>query len=79
MGLAATEAATGNIERALIIAAAAQEMSARAGVVVEHPMAPGVAERIAALRASVPTDDLAVLAASASAMTPAAVIAMISA
>ena len=42
IGLAATEAAAGNAERALLIAAAAQVMSERAGVVVEHPMAPGV-------------------------------------
>jgi predicted ATPase/tRNA A-37 threonylcarbamoyl transferase component Bud32 len=79
IGLAATEAAAGNVGHALTIAAAAQEMSARAGVVVEHPMAPGVSERIAALRASVPQEDLATLSASASVLTPAAVIAMVTA
>jgi predicted ATPase/tRNA A-37 threonylcarbamoyl transferase component Bud32 len=79
IGLAATEAATGNTGYALTIAAAAQEMSARAGVVVEHPMAPGVAERIAALKASVSQEDLVALAASASVLTPAAVIAMVTA
>jgi predicted ATPase/tRNA A-37 threonylcarbamoyl transferase component Bud32 len=79
IGLAATEAAAGNTARAVAIAAAAQEMSARAGVVVEHPMAPGVVERIEALRAAVPKQELDALVASGSAMTPAAVLAMISA
>jgi predicted ATPase/tRNA A-37 threonylcarbamoyl transferase component Bud32 len=79
IGLAATEAAAGNNERAVAIAAAAQEMSARAGVVVEHPMAPGVAERIEALRASVPRGELDALVASGRALTPAAVLAMVNA
>jgi predicted ATPase/tRNA A-37 threonylcarbamoyl transferase component Bud32 len=79
IGLAATEAAAGNTSRAVAIAAAAHEMSARAGVVVEHPMAPGVAGRIEALKASVPKQELDGLVASGSAMTPAAVLAMISA
>jgi hypothetical protein len=79
MGLAATQAAAGNTERAVAIAAAAQEMSARAGVVVEYPMAPGVAERIEALKASVQKDEHDALVASGSAMTPAAVLAMVSA
>ncbi|MEO5580804.1 MAG: hypothetical protein ABIR58_09095 [Gemmatimonadaceae bacterium] len=38
MGLAAVEAAVGRPERAVAIAAAADALSARAGVVVEHPM-----------------------------------------
>lgn len=46
MGLAAVEAAA--------VAAVAQVMSARTGVVVEHPMAPGAAERIEELRARTP-------------------------
>jgi predicted ATPase/tRNA A-37 threonylcarbamoyl transferase component Bud32 len=79
IGLAATEAAAGNKERAVAIAAAAQEMSARAGVVVEHPMAPGVADRIETLKASVPKQELDGLLASGSAMTAAAVLAMVSA
>jgi tetratricopeptide (TPR) repeat protein len=41
MGLAAAEAAQGNTERAVAIAAAAEVMSRRAGVVIEHPLAPG--------------------------------------
>jgi hypothetical protein len=76
LGLAATEAAAGNTARAVGIAAAAQVMSERAGVVVEHPMAPGMAERIEALRASVPKDALAELVAKGRTLTPAAVLAM---
>lgn len=77
MGLAAAEAALGNGERALAIAAAAQVMSTRAGVVVEHPMAPGVAERIQALKATIPEAQLQALMASGSAMTPAQVLALV--
>ncbi|MDP9176521.1 MAG: protein kinase [Gemmatimonadota bacterium] len=77
LGLAATEAAAGNSERAVEIAAAAQVMSERAGVVVEHPMAPGVSERIEALRASIPKQHLDELVASGSALSPAAVLAMV--
>ena len=59
------------------LAATAQVMSAKAGVVVAHPMAPGVAERIEALRASIPKQELDALVASGSAMSPAAVLALI--
>ena len=52
-------------------------MSAKAGVVVAHPMAPGVAERIEALRASIPKQELDALVASGSAMSPAAVLTLI--
>ncbi len=79
MGLAAAEAAQGGTERAVAIAAAAEVMSRRAGVVIEHPLAPGVAERIAALRATVPRAELEALLASGSAMTPAEVLAMVAA
>jgi tetratricopeptide (TPR) repeat protein len=75
-GLAATEAAAGQHERAVAIAAAAQLMSERAGVVVEHPMAPGLAERIEALRASVPKDTLESLVARGRALTPAEILKM---
>jgi glutamate 5-kinase len=54
-----TEAAAGNASRAVAIAAAAQEMSARAGVVV------------------VPKGEHDALVASGSALTPAAVLAMV--
>ena len=79
MGLAAAEAAAGNAERALAIAAAAEVMSSRAGVVVEHPMAPGVAERIEALKATISQEHLAELMSTGAAMTPAEVLAMVAA
>ena len=44
LGLAAVEAAEGRSERAVAIAAAAHALSERAGVVIEHPMDPGVVE-----------------------------------
>ena len=50
-------------------------MSARAGVVVDHTMDPGVIGRIEALKASIPTRTLDGLVANASALTPAAVLA----
>lgn len=78
-GLAATEAAAGNAERAVTIAAAAQALSTRAGVMVEHPMAPGVAERIDALRASIPREQLQALLDSGTALSPAAVLTMVAA
>ena len=63
LGLAAVEAAEGHSERA--------------GVVVEHPMAPGVVDRIEAFKASIPKAGLDGLVADASALSPAAVLAMI--
>jgi tetratricopeptide (TPR) repeat protein len=77
LGLAAVEAAAGRSERAVAIAAAAQALSERAGVVVEHPMDPGVVERIEALKASIPRARLEGLVAQASTLSPAAVLAMI--
>jgi non-specific serine/threonine protein kinase len=76
IGLAATEAADGRPERAVEFAAAAHVMSARAGVVVEHPMAPGISERIETLKAAVPSDALEALVARGRSLTPAAVMAM---
>jgi tetratricopeptide (TPR) repeat protein len=76
LGIAAVDAADGRSERAVAIAAAAQTLSARAGVVVEHPMDPGVVERIEALKASIPKGTLDGLVAEASTLTPAAVLAM---
>lgn len=75
-GLAATEAAAGNSARAVAIAAAAQVMSERTGVVIEHTMAPGLAERIESLRASIPDEDLVKLVEQGRTLTPAAVLAM---
>jgi tetratricopeptide (TPR) repeat protein len=78
LGLAAVEAAARRAERAVAIAAAANALSARAGVVIAHPMDPGVAARIEALKASIPKGTLDGLVASAGALSPAAVLAMIS-
>jgi predicted ATPase/tRNA A-37 threonylcarbamoyl transferase component Bud32 len=77
LGLAAAEAAAGNSEHAVQIAAAAQVLSARAGVVVEHPMATGVAERIEALKTSIPQQALDALVASGRALTPTEVLALV--
>jgi non-specific serine/threonine protein kinase len=77
LGLAAVEAASGRPERAVTIAAAAQALSERAGVVIQHPMDPGLAARIEALKASIPKTTLDGLEAKASALSPAAVLAMI--
>jgi tetratricopeptide (TPR) repeat protein len=77
LGLAAVEAAEGRPERAVAIAAAADALSERAGVVIAHPMDPGVVERIAVLKASIPKAALDGLVAGAQALTPAAVLAMV--
>jgi len=77
LGIAAVEAADGRSERAVAIAAAAQTLSARAGVVVDHPMDPGVVERIDALKAAIPRNTLEELVAEAGTLTPAAVLAMV--
>ncbi len=77
IGLAATEGAAGNTKLAVTIAASAEVMRAKAGVLVEHPMAPGVKERIEALRASIPKQQLDELVASGSALSPAAVLELV--
>ena len=77
MGLAAVEAAAGRPERAVSIAAAADALSKRAGIVVDHTMDPGVVGRIEALKASIPRGTLDGLVANASALTPAAVLSMV--
>jgi tetratricopeptide (TPR) repeat protein len=77
MGLAAVEAAAGRTERAVAIAAAAEALSKRAGIVVDHTMDPGVGGRIEALKASIPTRTLDGLVANASELTPADVLAMV--
>jgi len=76
VGLAAAEAALGNIERALTIAAAAKVLSEKAGVMITHPKATEVAERIEAMKATIPVGELDALLSSGSALTPAAVLAM---
>ena len=79
MGLAAVEAAAGRPERAVAIAAAADALSKRAGIVVDHTMDPGVVGRIEALKASIPKGTLEGLVANATELTPAAVLAMVGA
>jgi len=77
LGLAAVEAAEGRTERAVSIAAVAEALMKRAGVVIAHPMTPGLAEKIEALKAAVPRADLESLVAQANTLTPAAVLAMV--
>jgi tetratricopeptide (TPR) repeat protein len=77
LGLGAVEAALGRPERAVAIAAAAHALSERAGVVISHPMDPGLASRIEALKASIPKVTLDGLVANASTLSPAAVLAMV--
>ncbi len=77
LGLAAVDAAEGRSERAVTIAAAADALSKRAGIVVEHPLAPDVVARIATLEASIPRSKLDGIVADASELSPAAVLAMI--
>jgi tetratricopeptide (TPR) repeat protein len=77
MGLAAVEAAAGRNERAVAIAAAARDLSERAGVVIEHPMDPGVTERIEALKATISETALEGLEADARALTPEGVLDML--
>ena len=76
LGLAAVEAALGRSERAVAIAAAAEAFLSRAGSVVAHPMDPGVAERIAALKASIPQGTLDGLVARACTLTATEALAM---
>jgi non-specific serine/threonine protein kinase len=76
LGLAAVEAAEGRSEPAVAIAAAAEAFLERAGTVVAHPMDPGVADRIAALKESIPKGTLEGLVAQATTLTVADVLAM---
>ena len=76
IGLAAVESAMGRPERAVEFAAAARVMSERAGVVIEHPMAPDIVARIEALKATVPGDARETLVARGRSLTPAAVLAL---
>ncbi len=76
LGLAAVEAAEGRSEQAVAIAAAAESFLARAGAVVAHPMDPGVADRVEALKASIPKGTLEGLVARATTLTAADILAM---
>jgi predicted ATPase len=79
LGLAVTDEVTGNHDRAVLIAATASVLSARAGVIVEHPMLPGIGERIAELRASIPAAKIEACVAAGRVATPAEVVAMLTA
>ncbi len=76
LGLAATAAAAGENARAVQLGAAARVMAERAGVVVEHPMAPDVVARLDALRATIPGGELDDLVAAGGTLTTADVLAM---
>jgi serine/threonine-protein kinase PknK len=77
LGLAVTEQVAGNQERAVRIAAAASVLSSKAGVVVEHPMLPGIGEKIAELRASIPAAEVEACVAAGRVASPAEVLAML--
>ena len=77
LGLAASEQLAGHPARAVQIAAAASVLSVKAGVVVDHPMLPGIGERIAALRASIPAAEVDACVAAGRVATPAEVLAML--
>jgi hypothetical protein len=53
-------------------------LSKRAGIVIAHPMDPGVVSRINALKTSIPKGTLDGIVANASVLSPAAVLAMVS-
>lgn len=76
LSLSGSDDAEPTLGRALAIAASAEVMSRKAGVVVEHPMAPGVAEQIEALKATVSREETEALTASGGALTTAQVLAM---
>ena len=76
LGLAAVEAAEERSEQAVAIAAAAEAFLARAGTVVAHPMAPGLADRIEELKASIPRGTLEGMVARAATLTATEVLAM---
>jgi len=79
LGLAAVAAALGRTEHAITIAAAAHALSERAGIVIAHPMDPGLASRIEALQASIPKPALDALVANAGALSPAEVLELVEA
>ena len=76
LGLAAVEAAEGRSERAVEIAGAAEALTERAGVVCDHPMDPGVIDRIEALKVSIRANRLRGSLKKRTKLSPAAVLAM---
>jgi non-specific serine/threonine protein kinase len=79
LGLAVTEQLSGAHDRAVRIAASASVLSAKAGVVVEHPMLPGIGDRIAELRASIPVAEIEACVAAGRIATPAEIVAILAA
>jgi predicted ATPase/tRNA A-37 threonylcarbamoyl transferase component Bud32 len=79
LGLAVTRQATGDSASAVRIAAAAAVLSASAGVVVEHPMVPGIGDRIAQLRSMIPAAAVGEVVESGQAPTLAEIMAQMAA
>ena len=77
LGLAATESMSGNEPLAVRLAAAAEAKSRSAGVVIAHPMAPGLAEQIGAMRAKVPRERLEELVREGEGLTVGAVMELV--
>jgi non-specific serine/threonine protein kinase len=77
MGLAASEAADGRAARAVTIAAAADALSERTGVIVVHPMGPEMEGHVETARATIGTELREALVAAGRAMSPGAVLTMI--
>jgi tetratricopeptide (TPR) repeat protein len=76
-GLAAADAADGRAERAVTIAAAADALCERTGVIVGHPMGPEMAGNVDAARSTVGPELLDALVAAGRAMSPRDVLAML--
>ncbi|NNF05192.1 MAG: protein kinase [Candidatus Eisenbacteria bacterium] len=77
LGLAAVEATEGRSDRAVAIAEAARSLTERAGVVCDHPMDPGVVERIEKLKVDLKPQDVDVILEEASELSPSEVLAMV--
>jgi non-specific serine/threonine protein kinase len=77
LGLAAVEAAAGQRELAVELAAASSVLAERAGVVIEHPMDPGVVGRIEALKATIPVAQLEAIQRQVRALSTAEVVARV--
>jgi hypothetical protein len=77
MGLAASEAADGRAARAVTIAAAADALSERTGVIVVHSMGPEMEGHVETARATIGTELREALVAAGRAMSPGAVLTMI--
>jgi hypothetical protein len=76
-GLAVAHAADGRAARAVTIAAAADAIAERTGVVVAHPMGPEMAGHVDTARATIGQELLEALVVAGRAMSPGAVLTMI--